>query len=85
MHAKSYRNAKEYKGKKKILAIGSNISAIDMLQYLVPECKKVRVSMNVLRINDFNSDDNAARDWIEEVLKNPEFGINLHPKIQHFP
>ncbi|KAG7748754.1 hypothetical protein KL912_001816 [Ogataea haglerorum] len=82
-HAKSYRNASDYKDKK-LLIVGSNVSAIDMLQYLVPVCKEIHVSINVSRIEDFNLEKSPAKNWIEEVLRNPDFGIKLHPKIHHF-
>ncbi|KAH3667952.1 hypothetical protein OGAPHI_001706 [Ogataea philodendri] len=82
-HAKSYRKSKDYKDKR-ILIVGAHVSAIDMLQYLVSQCKEIHVSLNSPSIEEFNPTNDPAKAWIWSVLTDPAFGVHVHPKIHHF-
>ncbi|KAG7844621.1 hypothetical protein KL941_003997 [Ogataea angusta] len=82
-HAKSYRNPSDFRNKK-VLIVGSSISAVDILQYLIPVCKEVHVSANTLPGQELKNNKEAGKKWISDVLMDPALLIRLHPKIRQF-
>ncbi|KAG7888244.1 hypothetical protein KL936_003456 [Ogataea polymorpha] len=64
-HAKSYRNPSDLKNKK-VLIVGSSISAVDILQYLIPVCKEVHVSTNTIPGQALKNNE-AGKKWISDT------------------
>ncbi len=73
IHSKSFRNPQFYKNKN-VLIVGSHISAIDILQYILPIVKHVYVSRN---------GPNEKYEWIERAITtNPK--ITVVKRIKQF-
>lgn len=83
VHAKEFRSSTPLKDKK-VLVIGLSISAIDILQYLVPICKETHVSGN----NKMGFGDNKERlkksDWVEDILADDSLNLQKHSRIERF-
>lgn len=80
-HAKSFRNFDEYENKK-VLLVGSSISATDLLQYLIPKSKDVWLSSNAAKIGPVK--DKSHFDWMDEVLDDKSIPIHRVPRIKKF-
>lgn len=78
-HTKSFRNSKKFENKK-VLLVGSSISAIDLLQYFIPKCKEVWLSTNSSTSNISNTGD----DWISNILRDESLSINKCARIKRF-
>lgn len=86
LHSKSFRKTDDLKGKK-VLVVGSNVSALDIIQYLIP-ISEVHISGNTKIVsNDGKSDenkDNKTSDWVEDVLSDESLSLFKHPRISKF-
>ncbi|KAG0690626.1 hypothetical protein C6P40_002125 [Pichia californica] len=80
-HAKSFRNFNDWENKK-IMLIGSSISATDLLQYLIPKNNEIYLSSNDSKIT--NVTDTAHFDWMDSVLSDKKIGIKRVPRIKKF-
>lgn len=79
-HTKSFRNTDDFKDKK-VLLVGSSISAIDLLQYFIPDCKEVWLSTNSSTTKYVDDD---ANDWMSQVLRDESLPIHRCPRIKRF-
>ena len=76
IHTKSFRNAKDFSGKK-VLLVGSSISAIDILQYLIPACKEVYLSTNKSTVEPpkpVTDDKLVPGKWMNDILNDSNIG-----------
>lgn len=83
MHAKEFRTSVPLKDKK-VLVIGLSISAIDILQYLIPICKETHVSGNTKMMFDDDKDRIKKPDWVEEIIHDESLNMKLHSRISKF-
>ncbi|GMM30763.1 hypothetical protein DAMA08_035080 [Martiniozyma asiatica (nom. inval.)] len=87
MHSKAFRNTENLKDKK-VLIVGSGISAIDILQYLFPICKEVHISGN--SVNSFGKNNASEEerkklaDWVERILSDSSLPLFKHSRIKEF-
>lgn len=79
-HTKAYRNSEEFKGKK-LLLVGSSISAIDLLQYFIPACKEVWLSTNSATASKI---DEKSDDWIDQILGDKSLPVHKCARIKRF-
>lgn len=80
IHAKAFRNV-DSNYDKKVLLVGSSVSAVDLLQYLIPKCEKVYLSSNVARLG---STEQTGTSWTDQVLRDPNLKIIRRPRIESF-
>lgn len=87
LHTKAFRTTDDFKNKK-VLLVGSSISAIDLLQYLIPKCKEVWLSSNTSKTkfeNEFeNEDENIQGKWMYDILKDENLNFFRCSKIKRF-
>ncbi|ODV96346.1 hypothetical protein PACTADRAFT_49703 [Pachysolen tannophilus NRRL Y-2460] len=72
IHAKSYSNIDDFKGKK-VLFVGNSISGVSLIQYAFPVAKEVLVSRRGPHI---------AFPWVNDAIASN--GIKLKPTIEKF-
>jgi thioredoxin reductase len=84
-HTKSYRNINEFKDKK-VLLVGTSISSIDLLQYLIPSCKEVYVSGNFKPLIKSSESNNQIVEgqWINELWNDDLLNFIKLPYIKKF-
>lgn len=81
-HTKSFRSTDEYVGKK-VLLVGTSISATDLLQYLIPKSKEVWLSSNSTDLEK-SLTNNEHFDWMDDILSDPNVDIHRCPRIKKF-
>lgn len=79
-HTKSFRNTNNFKGKK-VLLVGGSVSAVDLLQYLIPDCKEVWLSTNTSAVKFGN---NEASDWMSQILNDQSLPLHRCARIKRF-
>lgn len=88
-HTKAFRDVTPYKGKK-VLLVGSSISAIDLLQYLIPACKEVWLSSNSTSPVKVNKEKNNNKEkpkegqWIHDILHDENLEFHRCSRIKRF-
>lgn len=80
MHSKSFRDFDSLKGKS-VLLVGSSISSVDLLQYLIPLCSDVGISINS---DDPNALSKGIYKWIDDILQDKKLPVNRYAKISEF-
>lgn len=81
LHTKSLRKVSEFDNKK-VLLIGSSISAVDILQYLIPRAKQVHLSRNSNESGELSNPRDEK--WFAKVLSDDTLGVIKHPRIAEF-
>lgn len=77
-HTKAYREVEEYRGKK-VLVVGSSISAIDLLQYLIPAAREVWVASD----RKVESGGHVKEgQWIHDILSDENAKFHRCRRIQ---
>lgn len=83
-HVKSFRSAENLKNKK-VLIVGSSVSAVDITQYLIPVASEVHLALNKSDIKEKDeTSGNAARLWISPIINDPSLLLIKHPRIKRF-
>ncbi|GAV29313.1 hypothetical protein PMKS-002795 [Pichia membranifaciens] len=83
-HTKAYRNTDEYENKK-VLLVGSSISAVDLLQYLIPKCKEIWLSFNSPKLSVKPPQAKAAPGrWMRDILNDENAGFHRCARIKTF-
>lgn len=88
IHSKSFRKTDNLKGKK-VLLVGSSISALDIAQYLIPICD-LHISSNsktISKSDDLGNDNNSntkTKSWAEKVFSNNDLNWTKHGRISKF-
>lgn len=86
-HTKAFRNVEPYRGKK-VLLVGSSISAIDLLQYLIPACKEVWLSSNSVTALKVSNEKHTGKpkdgQWISDILHDENLKYNRCSRIKRF-
>lgn len=78
-HSKSFRSTGPLRGKK-VLLVGSSISAVDLLQYLVPECQEVHISGNAANTEAFK----GRNEWTDKILSDDSVKVIKHVRVQKY-
>ena len=83
LHTKSFRNAEMFKDKK-VLLVGSSISAVDILQYLIPQCREVWMSTNTKSVKAPIIDDGKplTTQWIHDIVNDTNAGYSKCSRIK---
>ncbi|GAV27274.1 hypothetical protein PMKS-000738 [Pichia membranifaciens] len=81
-HTKSFRSTDEYAAKK-VLLVGSSISATDLLQYLLPKSKEIWLSSNSTDLKK-NLTNNEHFDWMDDILADESIAIHRCSRIKRF-
>lgn len=82
LHSKSFRRTDHLKGKK-VLIVGTSVSALDIAQYLIPICD-LHISSNtrvILKDEKDNQNGKQSNDWVEKVLGDDELKWKKHGRI----
>lgn len=85
LHSKSFRSSESLKGKK-VMIVGSSVSALDIAQYLIPICD-LHISSNTHSAStDGKSDEivRPKRDWVEKVFADKDVKWTKHGRIAKF-
>lgn len=83
-HTKAFRNTDDYEDKK-ILLVGSNISAVDLLQYMIPKCKEVWLSSNSKHVVINPSNIKVPQgQWIYDILNDKNAKFHRCARIKRF-
>lgn len=83
-HTKAYRNTNEFENKK-VLLVGSSISAVDLLQYLIPTCKEVWLSFNSSKITaQPQARNDSPGQWMRDILGDENAGFHRCARIKRF-
>ncbi|KAG0681319.1 hypothetical protein C6P40_004808 [Pichia californica] len=80
-HTKSFRNFNNWDNEK-VLLVGSSISAVDLLQYLIPKSKNIYLSSNDSKISKVI--DKSPVNWMQEVLADDNVKFHRVPRIKRF-
>lgn len=94
LHTKSFRNTNDFENKK-VLLVGSSISAIDLLQYLIPKCKEVWLSSNTSKTNQNKSENKIQNEkekenekiqgeWMYDILEDQNLNFFKCSRIKKF-
>ncbi|VEU22148.1 DEKNAAC103128 [Brettanomyces naardenensis] len=79
LHAKAFRNTDDFKGKK-VLVVGSGISALDISQYLIAAADRTIMS--------FDSADTVVPhqvyQWTHDILSDNSIPFDRYPKIKRY-
>ncbi|ODQ44628.1 hypothetical protein PICMEDRAFT_74343 [Pichia membranifaciens NRRL Y-2026] len=82
-HTKAYRNTDAYENKK-VLLVGSSISAVDLLQYMIPKCKEVWLSFNSPKVTVQPAREAAPGQWMRDILNDESAGFHRCARIKRF-
>ncbi|ODQ44188.1 hypothetical protein PICMEDRAFT_74797 [Pichia membranifaciens NRRL Y-2026] len=84
-HSKSFRSTEHLKGKK-VMIVGSSVSALDIAQYLIPICDFHISSNTHSAAVDGKSDEivRPKKDWVEKVFSDDNVKWTKHGRISRF-
>ncbi|GAV29451.1 hypothetical protein PMKS-002951 [Pichia membranifaciens] len=85
LHSKSFRSTEHLKGKK-VMIVGSSVSALDIAQYLIPICDFHISSNSHSATVDGTSDEivRPKKDWVEKVFSDNNLKWTKHGRIACF-
>ena len=84
IHAKAFRNEQD-RGTEKVLLVGTSVSAVDLLQYLIPKYQEVHLSGNVSKVTNVKETKlEKDANWTDQLIANPNLKVRRHPRIKSF-